>query len=91
MLTLASTLLIPSHVSFTFVEGNAFLLNTRSNKYFALDEVGARLWALLKDNKGLNDVYQSLLSEYEVEPVQLEQDVLELVEHLLENGLVEIV
>jgi hypothetical protein len=90
MLTLDSILLISPHISFTFVEDDAFLLNTRSNKYFALEEVGAHLWALLKEGKGLKDACQSLLSEYDVEPAQLEQDILELVEHLLENGLVEI-
>jgi hypothetical protein len=86
-----STLLIPPYVIFTIVGEDAFLLNTRSNKYFALQEVGTRLWALLKDGEGLKDAYQSLLAEYEVEPAQLEYDILELVEHLLENKLVEIV
>lgn len=91
MLTLDSTLLIPPYVSFTIVDEDAVLLNTRTNKYFALEEIGARLWAILKDGKDLREVHQSLLEEYEVEPAQLERDILELVEQLLENKLVEIV
>jgi hypothetical protein len=91
MLTLNSTLLIPAYVSFTIVDEDAVLLNTRSNQYFALEEVGARLWTLLKDGKRLNDAHQSLLAEYEVEPAELERDILELVTHMLENGLVELI
>ena len=91
MLTLDTALRIPAHVSFTFVEEQAVLLNLRTNQYFSLDEVGAHLWALLKEGKSLREGYQVLLEEYEVEPAQLEQDVLELMENLKEHGLVEIV
>jgi len=90
MLTLDAQLLIPKHVSFTLVEQDAILLNTRTNKYYALDEVGARLWGLLNEGKQLTDAYQMLLDEYEVKPARLEKDLLELIDHLVENGLVEV-
>jgi hypothetical protein len=91
MLTLDDNLLIPASVSFTFVEEDAVLLNMQTNQYYLLDEVGARLWGLLRDGKPLKESYQTLLEEYEVDPAQLEQDVLELLEKLKEQGLVEIV
>jgi hypothetical protein len=91
MLTLDATLNIPSHVSFSVVGEDAFLLNTRTNKYFALQEVGTRLWELLKDGRTLHEAYRLLLVEYEVDPARLEQDLLELLAQLLENGLVEVV
>ena len=47
-----------------------------------LDSVQARLASLRE--------LQSAGDEYEVVPVRLEQDLIELVEHLLENGLVEL-
>jgi hypothetical protein len=90
MLTLDAVLRIPAHVSFSVVGQDAFLLNTQTNRYFALEEVGARLWELLKDGKPLRESYQTLLEEYEVAPDELEQDVLELVSNLMESGLVEI-
>ncbi|HUH96917.1 MAG TPA: PqqD family protein [Anaerolineales bacterium] len=90
MLTLDSTLLIPPYVTFTVVGQDAFLLNTRTNRYFALQEVGTRLWTLLKDGTPLKEACQSLRAEYEVQPAQLEQDILELVGQLLDNKLVEI-
>ena len=90
MLTLDASLRIPSHVAFTFADQDAVLLNTRTNQYYSLDEVGARLWSLLNEGKQLMESYQALLEEYDVEPAQLEQDLLELVSGLVENGLVEI-
>ena len=90
MLTLNSNLSIPAHVLFTEVDGTAVLLNTQTNQYFSLDEVGARFWELLKDKILLPEIYETLLSEYEVTPTKLEQDILELVKRLNENGLVEI-
>jgi hypothetical protein len=90
MVTLDVALQLPGHVIFTFVDQDAILLNTRTNKYFALDEVGARLWDLLKQEKSLREAYQMILKEYAVEPAQLEQDLLELIGYLVENGLVEL-
>lgn len=91
MLTLNATLQVPEFVSFTLLEQDAVLLNTRNNRYYALDEVGARLWGLLSEGKQLREIYQTLMDEYEVSPAQLERDMLELLNHLVENGLVEIV
>ena len=90
MLTLDTRLYIPAYVVFTFADQDAVLLNTRTNYYYSLDEVGARLWSLLNEGKQLMESYQALLEEYDVEPAQLEQDLLELISGLVENGLVEI-
>ena len=91
MLTLDATLNIPAHVLSTTVDQDAVLLNTQTNKYYALDDVGARFWALLTENNLLRDAYKMLLDEYEVSPSQLEQDLLELLTDLLENNLLEII
>ena len=86
MLTLDYTLHIPTHVSFTLVDEDAVLLNIQTNQYFLLDEVGAPLWGLLR----VRESYQAVLEEFEVEPETLEQEVLELLEKLKEQGFVEI-
>jgi hypothetical protein len=91
MLTLDASLHIPSMVAFSFVEQEAVLLNKQANQYFRLDEVGARLWGLLRDGKSLRQSHEVLLDEFEVDSVQLEQDLLELVDDLVKHGLLEIV
>ena len=90
MLSLDSELHLPEHVVFTFVEQDAILLNTRTNKYFALDDVGRRFWELFKEGKSLREGCQILQDEYDVEPARLETDLLELVGQLVENGLVDV-
>ncbi|MBI5964686.1 MAG: PqqD family protein [Chloroflexi bacterium] len=91
MLTLDASLRISTNVIFTVVGQDAFLLNTRTNKYYALEEVGVRLWELLNEGRQLRGCYQLLLNEYEVDPPQLERDILELIGALMENGLVEVI
>ncbi len=91
MLTLDASVQIPEHVLFTLLDQEAVLLDTRMNKYYALNEVGARLWALLTEKKRLEEAYQALLEEFEVAPDQLERDILEILNQLVENGLLEVV
>ena len=91
MLSLDAKLRIPENVLFTTVEQDAILLNTRTNQYYVLEEVGMRSWELLNQAGSVRGVYQALLDEYEVSPAELERDLLELLEHLMENGLVEVV
>ncbi len=90
MVTLDSILHIPVHVLYTTVEQDAVLLNTLTNKYYSLNEVGARFWNLLVAGKTLREAHRALFEEFEVAPSRLEQDLLELVKHLQENGLIEI-
>jgi hypothetical protein len=89
MLTLSARLSIPDHVLFTTLDEGAVVLNTRTNQYFSLDEVGARFWNLLAGGETLRGAYESILDEYEVGGAQLERDLLSLVERLAEQGLVE--
>lgn len=89
MLTLDSRLQVPAHVLFTKVDEDAVLLNTRTNQYFSLDEVGAHFWTMAAEGKSLRAAFEDLLDEYEVDDAQLEGDLLSLVERLMEHGLVE--
>jgi hypothetical protein len=91
MLTLDTPLHIPARVAFSSVEQEAVLLNKQTNQYYMLDEVGARFWSLLQDGQSPRECHQALLAEYEVDPIQLEQDLLELVNDLMDHGLLEIV
>ncbi len=90
MLSLDSRLRVPAHVVSSRVAGASVLLNTKTKKYFSLDEVGARFWEELKDGGEFRQTYETLLGEYDVSSVPLESDLLELVQHLMDAGLVEL-
>jgi hypothetical protein len=88
MLTLDTALYIPAHVLYTMIEQDAVLLNTLTNNYYSLNEVGARYWSLLVEGQTSRQAHQILLKEFEVESSQLEQDLLDLISQLHADGLV---
>ncbi len=90
MITLSQKVIIPDHVIFKEVSGEAVLLNQASGKYFSLDDVGTRMWVLMAQKGRLAQVHQDLLAEYEVEPGVLEQHLLELVVKLVEQSLLQV-
>ena len=80
--------LIPKDVLFQEVGGETVLLDLDSERYFGLDAVGTRVWALINEGMVLGEVINTLLEEYEVDRVTLESDVEALLESLREAGLI---
>ena len=81
---------ISSEVLEQEVSGETVLLDLASESYFGLDSVGTRIWQLLQEQSELELVYESMLSEYDVEAEQLEADLVELIGKLEDAGLVKI-
>ena len=80
---------VSKDVLFQEVSGETVLLDLASEQYFGLDEVGTRVWQLLKEGQSLDAMLEVLLEEYEVERERLEADVRALLESLIEAGLIE--
>ena len=90
MATLESKIRVPEGVLFRDVGGEAVLLNTETGKYYGLDPVGTRMWALLNEHGQAGPAYRALLNEYDVTAEQLEQDLLALVAVLASHGLLQV-
>jgi hypothetical protein len=86
--TLQTKITIPPDVLFREVSGEAVILNVANGKYYGLDNVGTRMWALLAEHLRLEPVHQALLEEYEVQPEILQADLIRLVDELAAQGLV---
>ena len=82
------TVTVSPDVLFQEISGEIVLLDLASEQYFGLDEVGARIWALINEGRAVGEVADSLLQEYEVERATLESDIDELLRSLLEAGLI---
>ncbi|TXG85776.1 MAG: PqqD family protein [Thermomicrobiales bacterium] len=65
------------------------ILGLKDGYYFELSEVGARIWSLLQSPASLNSVLESLMAEYDVARSRCETDLMNLIEQLLDRGLVE--
>ena len=72
------------------VGGEAVLLDLAGERYFGLDPIGTRIWALLAPAPVLQQVHASLCAEFDADPVRIEGDLLALVRQLAEAGLVRV-
>lgn len=70
--------------------GEAAILNVKSGVYYGLDPVGARIWTLIQQPRSVDELRETLLNEYDVEPERCEGDLLGLLEKLLAEGLIEV-
>lgn len=68
--------------------GEAIVLDIASERYFGLNQVGARLWTLLQSDPDLAAAHAQLLREFDVAPERLEHDLLAIVTELADAGLV---
>ncbi|MGA8144872.1 MAG: PqqD family peptide modification chaperone [Candidatus Acidiferrales bacterium] len=66
------------------------ILNLKNSVYYGLDPVGARVWALLQQPRTVEEVRDTLLSEYDVEAGRCEKDLLTLLEKMRSEGLIEV-
>jgi hypothetical protein len=78
---------VPAHVLMRFLDKEAVLLNIETERYFGLDETGARMWQLATTSKNIDAGYQALLNEYDVDAETLREHLSELLEKMAENGL----
>ena len=85
---LANRVIVSDDVLLQEVDGEAVLLDLKSEQYFGLNAVGTRLWQLLGSDASLQRAYSQMLSEYEVAPEQLESDLCSLAGELADAGLV---
>lgn len=83
----SATFAITDTVLSRVVGGETVILDTAGGTYFGLDEVGTRIWELLREGRSLGEAETALLAEYEVERDDLHRDLQGLVEELLEQGL----
>ena len=79
----------PEQVSSALV-GESVILNLKTGMYYGLNPVGASIWELLQQPKSVDDLYQAILHEYEVEPEQCHRELLTLLDDLLAAQLIEI-
>jgi len=83
-------LILPEDVLVSNVEGESVLLNLNSERYFGLDDVGTRMLSVLTTSNSIQTAYEVLLEEYEVENETLRDDLAELIDRLVDQGLLEV-
>ena len=70
------------------VHGETVLLDLAGETYFGLNEVGTRIWQLLKQDHGFEDMVAVLEQEFDVSRERLQADVSRLMEDLISAGVI---
>ena len=73
------------------LDGETALMSVENGKYYAMDPMGSRIWALLEQARPVSAICSLLLEEFEVEPSQCEHDVLAFLNELAQDNLIKVV
>ncbi len=77
----------PRHVLLREVEEETILLNTESEAYFALNEVGAVVLKHVINGMTVKETLDELMNEFRTDRATLEADVHDLLGELVRTGL----
>jgi hypothetical protein len=72
------------------LEGEAVVLNLTNGVYYGLDPVGARIWNLIQRPMTADEIRDTLVNEYDVEPSRCERDLQALLQKMAAEGLIEV-
>jgi hypothetical protein len=68
--------------------GEKVMLSVQNGKYYNLGEIGGRIWELIEKPMSVTGLVTALMSEYEVEQDECEEQIISFLKHLLEEGLI---
>jgi hypothetical protein len=88
MISFADRATVAPNVLIRFLDQESVLLNLNTERYFGLDPVGTRMWQVVTSAPTIDAAYFQLVDEYDVDPDTLRSNLSELLDHLVENGLI---
>ena len=72
------------------LSGESVVLNFDDGMYYSLNEIGARIWALIQSPCKVSDLLATLVNEYDVDTARCESDMISLLQELRGMRLVEV-
>ncbi len=83
-----SRIRIAPDVLYQSVDDESVLLNLGNDHFYALDDVGTRMWQILVDTGQPEAVVAQMVREYKVDAETMRRDLDKLIEELRQAGLV---
>jgi len=87
-MTLDTNITIPDTLFLQKVDEETILLDTNTQEYFTLNEVGSITWEIIEEKKDLNKVCEEIVKIFEVDFEIAKNDILNFVEALSEKELI---
>lgn len=72
------------------MDGDKVMMNITNGNYYNLGQIGGRIWELIAAPVSVGEVVSALMTEYEVEQSQCEEQVFSFLKHLLDQKLIQI-
>ena len=72
------------------IDGEMVLLDMNSESYFGLNDINTAIWKVIEEKKVLQEVYETMLVEYDIEEEVLKKDLVNFVKQLESFGLIEV-
>lgn len=81
-------MIIGDGIVWALLDGEAVVLSVTSGIYFGLNRPGTAAWMLLAKGADEEEMFASLLAEYDVDPIQLREDLVSFLASLHAKKLV---
>ena len=72
------------------IDDETIILDSVTQEYFSINEIGKVIWSLLEEKKNLEEIKAEMLDMYEVPQEQIEKDLLNFIQALEQKGLIKI-
>ncbi|MFD0829872.1 lasso peptide biosynthesis PqqD family chaperone [Neobacillus sp. M.A.Huq-85] len=72
------------------MDGEKVMLSILNGKYYNLGEVGGRIWEQIEQPIAVNQLIDNLMSYYQVEKTDCENQVISFLEVLLNRNLIQV-
>ena len=72
------------------LDGEVVMINLNKGVYYGLEGVGSRVWELVQERRTLREMREEILTEYDVEPRRLEQDLQAVLGKMVDQGLIDV-
>ena len=73
------------------LDGETVMMSVQNGKYYGMDKIGSRIWALIEEPRSVSNVCDTILGEFDVSRERCEQDVLAFLNKLAEDNLVKVI
>lgn len=67
------------------------MFSINNGRYYNLGEIGGDIWDVLGEPIEVNSIVKTLMSHYQVDQKDCEEQVISFLNHLFEEGLIEVV
>ncbi len=72
------------------VEDETVILGLKDGVYYGLNPSGAFIWNLIQESITVTEILDAIMEEYDVEKDTCEHDLMNLLQNLMDKGLIEV-